>query len=376
MNPLHTSRIAIVGAGLAGLYAAYLLEQRGINDYVLLEARDVLGGRIASVSPDSNATLSGASGAFDLGPSWFWPGFQHALGALVESLGLTSFAQFETGDMIVERSVSAPPVRMQGFVNAPPSMRLNGGMKALIEALRQHVNPERIITGQTVRRLAISDKTVELNCEAEDGRMNKWRAEHLLLAVPPRLAEQSIAFSPSLPVDLARQWHETATWMAPHAKYIALYSTPFWRQQNLSGEARSLLGPLGEIHDASHPDGHAALFGFFSLPAQVRESVGQDVLRQHCRTQLARLFGPQAASPVADFIKDWASEPLTTTPADHQPSEHHSMPPPVTTGEGPWRYRLTGIASEWGPQFSGYLAGAVEAAANGIAGLPDAVIKH
>ncbi|MFP3442593.1 NAD(P)-binding protein, partial [Pantoea sp. SIMBA_133] len=31
---MHTSRIAIIGAGLAGLYAAYLLEQRGISDYV------------------------------------------------------------------------------------------------------------------------------------------------------------------------------------------------------------------------------------------------------------------------------------------------------------------------------------------------------
>lgn len=35
---MHTARIAIVGAGLAGLYAAYLLEQRGITDYVVLGA--------------------------------------------------------------------------------------------------------------------------------------------------------------------------------------------------------------------------------------------------------------------------------------------------------------------------------------------------
>ena len=45
---MQAARIAIVGAGLAGLYAAFLLEQQGIKDYVLLEARDTLGGRIAS----------------------------------------------------------------------------------------------------------------------------------------------------------------------------------------------------------------------------------------------------------------------------------------------------------------------------------------
>ncbi|MEG0001042.1 NAD(P)-binding protein, partial [Comamonas sp.] len=40
-----------MGGGRAGLYAAYLLEQRDIHDYVLLEARPTWGGRIASHSP-------------------------------------------------------------------------------------------------------------------------------------------------------------------------------------------------------------------------------------------------------------------------------------------------------------------------------------
>lgn len=366
---MHSSRIAIVGAGLAGLYAAYLLEQRGVNDYVLLEARNELGGRIKSVKPDGSALTGESSEAFDLGPSWFWPGFQHALGALVESLGLSSFAQFESGEMVVERVPNAPVMRMQGFVNSPPSMRLNGGMRTLIEALRQHVGSERIVTGQVVCQLAASDDAIELQCEGRDGRVQTRRAKHVLLAVPPRLAQQRIVFLPSLPYALLRQWQRTATWMAPHAKYVAVYSTPFWREHYLSGEARSLLGPLGEIHDASHPDGHGALFGFFSLPVQERERVDQETLRYQCRAQLVRLFGPQAASPVADFIKDWANEPLTATPADRQPSEHNGTAPPATVGEGPWQHRLTGIASEWGLHYSGYLAGAIEAAENGVAGL-------
>ena len=40
-----TARIAIIGGGLSGLYAAALLEQHGIQDYVLLEARETFGGR-------------------------------------------------------------------------------------------------------------------------------------------------------------------------------------------------------------------------------------------------------------------------------------------------------------------------------------------
>ena len=45
-------RVAIIGGGLAGLSAAAQLAAVGITDYVLLEARDRLGGRILSVSAD------------------------------------------------------------------------------------------------------------------------------------------------------------------------------------------------------------------------------------------------------------------------------------------------------------------------------------
>ena len=90
---MHTVRIAVVGGGLSGLYAAYLLERQGITDYVLLEGREVLGGRIASIDATGQAvthTTANTDGIdrFDLGPTWFWPGYQRELDRLVEALGL------------------------------------------------------------------------------------------------------------------------------------------------------------------------------------------------------------------------------------------------------------------------------------------------
>ena len=151
--------IAIIGGGLSGLYAAFLLEQRGI-DYILLEARDRLGGRIAVAksSVDQHASSHSvenkkSNDGFDLGPSWFWPDYQPQLSSLIETLNLPRFAQFEDGDMMVERAANELPIRTQGYQSSPPSMRLVGGMAALIDALYARLNPTRIITGQIVKRV-------------------------------------------------------------------------------------------------------------------------------------------------------------------------------------------------------------------------------
>lgn len=369
---MQTARITIIGAGLSGLYAAYLLESLGIRDYVLLEARDTLGGRIASASASGQAgsDMADAIDRFDLGATWFWPGYQRELHRLVDELGLERFEQFETGDMVVERSPDKPPTRMRGYVNAPTSMRLVGGMGALVDALYRRLDATRVVTGQKVRRLRSADQHVELDSKDATGRVTTWRVEHVLLAMPPRLVENTIAFEPALPQELAQRWRATATWMAPHAKYIAIYDAPFWREEGLSGEARSARGPLGEIHDASMPGGSAALFGFFGVPARVRKNVSEDVLRMHCRAQLTRLFGPQAAAPRAEVIKDWAQDPYTATAADLDTAGLHAEAPATTAASDPWRGRLTGIASEWSPQFPGYVAGAVEAAGLAIQALP------
>ncbi|AFQ51136.1 amine oxidase [Burkholderia sp. A9] len=371
---MHKTRIAIVGGGLSGLYAAFMLEESGIRDYVLLEARDSFGGRIASIEGHaaSDQAVDGSGfDRFDLGPTWFWPMVQPQLERLVSRLGLSTFEQHEVGDMMVERTPDAAPLRMQGYANSPISMRLIGGMGALTDAVRARVDASRTIAGQKVRHARSIGAHVELTCVDARNEVSTWCVEHVLLAVPPRLAEDTIEFTPPLPPGLALQWRMTPTWMAPHAKYVAIYGSAFWREQGLSGEARSARGPLGEIHDASMPGGSAALFGFFSVPASLRKRVPDEMLRMHCRAQLARLFGARAATPRTDVIKDWAIDPCTAAAADLEQPRDHGMAPRATAASGVWSSRLTGIASEWSKQFPGYVAGAVEAASVGVRTLLD-----
>jgi monoamine oxidase len=362
------ARIAIVGGGLAGLVAARRLLQQGVRDVVLLEARTTLGGRILSVdAAGSRADMAeSALDRFDLGPSWFWPALQPQLDQLVSELGLQRFGQFEDGDLLVERSTQTPPLRTQAYASEPPSMRLAGGTGALVAALHARLDPAIVRSGQTVRRLRREAARVELTVDDTAGRPTVWHVKQVLLALPPRLAATGLQFEPSLPSELARRWRATPTWMASHAKFVAVYDTPFWREQALSGSARSSVGPMGEIHDVSMPGGHAALFGFLGVPARVRRQVTDEVLRAHCRAQLARLFGERAGTPVGEALKDWAADPLTATDDDQDAAGHHAAAPSRSADAGAWQGRLVGIGSEWSLQFPGYLAGAVDAAERGL----------
>ncbi|TNB81502.1 amine oxidase [Pseudomonas sp. Fig-3] len=368
---MQKARIAIIGAGLSGLFAAYVLQKKGITDYVILEARDVPGGRIVSVplfpeSPKMSAGQPGTADRFDLGPSWFWPGYQRQLDQLVDELGLHRFAQHETGETVLERSHDTPAVRVRGYVNSPPSMRLVGGMGALIDALSDQLDSKRVLTGQVVRNVRRTAHRVEVDSTDSADQLTTWSVEQVFLAMPPRLAQATIDFSPALPPELSLSWQATATWMAPHAKYFAIFDRPFWREQGLSGEGRSGVGPLVEIHDASIPLGSAALFGFIGVPATLRKTLPDSDLRALCRAQLVRMFGSQAGTAKAEFLKDWAAEPFTAIAADLMGASQHAVAPAATADSGPWRGCLVGIGSEWSLQFPGYVAGAIDAVSRGI----------
>lgn len=342
--------LIIVGAGLAGLALARAMTSQG-GDVVVLEARPRIGGRVLSHRT--------AAGCYDLGPAWIWPTLQPRIARLVEAVGLGVYAQAEAGEFIYQDSQGRVQRLANGFPQEPPSMRVRGGIEALIAALGGQYKTDTIRLQTQVRRVGLHDQGVDVSADGPEGPIT-LRARRVALALPPRLLG-GIDLLPPIPAALWKRLNEVPTWMAGHAKAFVIYDRPHWREASLSGSAISQCGPLAEIHDASLPAAsEAALFGFFGWDARQRQ-IHRATLQDQVVAQLRRLFGPAAGAPREVLIQDWAIEPLTSTAADGLAGGAHPDYRPISLPE-PWNTRLQLSGSETAPEFAGYLEGALASA--------------
>jgi len=342
--------LIVIGAGLSGLALAREATERGA-EVVVLEARARIGGRVLSHRT--------ASGAYDLGPAWVWPSIQPRIARTVQAAGLVLTEQAEAGGFVYQDQTGRIQCLPHGFAQEPPSMRITGGIAALVEAVVAGLAPGVVRLEYAVRRIALTETGVAVTAESPAGPVT-LHAARAALALPPRLIG-GIEIVPALPRSVGAALAAVPGWMAGQAKALALYDRPFWREAGLSGSVFSQAGPLGELHDASLPGAaEAALFGFFSWPSALR-AARRAALPELVARQLGTLFGAEAARPREVIIQDWATETFTATEADHANDNAHPDYRPIAL-PAPWGERITLAGAEMAPEFGGYLEGALTAA--------------
>lgn len=338
--------ILIIGGGLAGLALAHQLNASG-RDWQLIEARERWGGRI------KRHLYKGAS--YDLGPSWFWPG-QPRIDAWLKRFNLSRFEQAYRGDLIYQDE-QGDIHRGRGFASMQGSWRVTGGLSALIDALVSDLPSARLHLSSAALNIERSENVIRV--ETKTG--TQIEAKQVVLALPPRLVK-NFSFSPALDQAVMNAAESIPTWMAGHAKAIAIYKTPFWTTAGLSGDAQSRHGPLAQIHDASpiHGEG-AALFGFLATPPGHRHAESE-TLKLKILDQLTALFGAEAREPDTLILQDWAFEPETAIDLDQQPLFHHPRYGRPEALTGLWNNQLHFGSTEMASQFGGYVEGALEIA--------------
>lgn len=352
--------VLVVGGGLSGIHAAYQLSQLGLS-YLIVEARDRLGGRIVSSHADTSV-YNGSKPSFDLGPSWFWPG-QPLIAHLINELELSEkiFLQYAQGAGLYQRADHQVFKGVNG-ISMEGSYRLKGGIGSLIYHMSKALSDESIRLNSRVSQI----RTVEENhiettlVEPQAHSLQvKIHSRFVILAMPPRLVVQDIDFSPALSKKLEQQLLDLPTWMSNQAKVVIQYPQAFWKKLGLSGDVFSDIGPLREIHDAS-VENHAALCGFIGWKMNNRKD--ELSLSQAITDQLTALFGDQAQYYDRIIIKDWAQESYSASEKDLQ---HNTPQHGLGLNDGD-RELITNVfcagaeTASNGGRNNGYLEGAIE----------------
>lgn len=388
--------VAIIGGGLCGLALAHSLHARRV-DFQLFEARDRLGGRVKGADgPDGTRA--------DLGATWFWPETQPAMARLVADLALPTLAQPDDGQVLVLSDPNQPPQpqtvmndflpHVDGDAEGRPiapagrlhggARRLEGGMSALIESFstplpRERLHLQTVLTevhdqGDHVRLVFRPDRSGLQNPLASEGSgpgdaEPVWTvlARRVVLALPPRLVAQGVAFDPPLPPPVAEALAEVPTWMATAAKAVLFTTRPVWREAGLTGNAWSthVQSVLAEVFDASacptDPEG-GALAGFFALDSGQRRTF-ERAMPLLLDSQVMSLFGP--CPPAQPWVwQDWSREAYTCSSADlaeEKSPPRHPEPSPLLLAPH-WAGKLHFGGSETGRRAPGYLEGALSAA--------------
>jgi monoamine oxidase len=190
--------------------------------------------------------------------------------------------------------------------------RFHGGSQRIAELLAAELGEERLRLGAPVRRIVYGEEGVIVHADGPSGDPAglALRARRAIVAVPPTLAGR-ISYDPPLP---ARR--DQLTQRMPQGtviKTMALYEEPFWRQEGLSGQATSDVGPARVVFDNSPPEGSpGVLLGF--LEGRLARQWGARAAAERREAVLAghaRLFGARAASPERFIERVWAEEEWT-----------------------------------------------------------------
>lgn len=346
--------VAIIGGGLSGLALANSLHAHHC-DWTLFEARPRLGGRVLSVPRADGGPR------VDLGPSWFWPGTQPRLAALIAQLGLATLEQHDSGTVLRldDPDKSAEPVAFPDAHGG--ARRLAGGMATLTDALARKLPTERLRHGHALIRVDDHGNHVAL-VFAHAGDEVIVHARRVVLALPPRLAAR-VEFMPPLDESLRAALAATPTWMADRAKVVIAYPRAHWREAGHAGNAfvTHEQAVIGEIYDACEGK-HAALGGFLALTPPLRAAF-RDGLPMLLDNQMVQVFGP-ALEGGAQHYQDWAVEEFTCAPRDQTPADPaaHLVQGHPLLRRPAWQGRLLFGGSESAAVGAGYLEGALDAA--------------
>jgi monoamine oxidase len=184
--------------------------------------------------------------------------------------------------------------------------RIVGGSQLVSLKLAEPLGTS-VVLSTPVRRIEQADSVVTVT---SDDPATSWTAKHAIVAVPPPLAVE-IEWQPLLPAahDTVRRRMALGTL----AKCQAVYVSPFWEYEGLSGFAIKQSGTVKEMFDNSPPGKTpGVLNGFVGGHAwRAWQRLTDMERREAVLADFVEAFGVAAAKPLDYIEQDWTRERWT-----------------------------------------------------------------
>jgi monoamine oxidase len=358
--PINRRAIVVIGAGLSGLTCALELSKRISNPDIcvtIIEARDRVGGRIYSKC------------GIDLGAAWSWTSNDDELLRLAKALGVHTQHQYQSGHTLAQSQTGAVSIIGSGIGPAGDgSIRFFSNTSNITSALETvlqsstNIQVQIIFNNQVTKIVQIDATPQQILIETIDnstGEKNNYISQAVVIAAPPRVIMSKISFDPDLPSKKRYAMERTPTWMHDTGKVAFIYSVPFWRKKGFSGTVFSHKGPLRQVWDNSSSDGSVYALCGFVFGEDLRYLRDEASLKSSpIISQMASLFGSEAAEPSQLVFKSWLTDEYTAAMVSDLASLGESLPFGSPEVRSPY-VNIVFAGTETAPGEHGHMNGAV-----------------
>lgn len=370
---MENADVIIIGAGAAGLMAAYELSKAG-KQVVVLEARSRVGGRIHTLDDDlhtelgaefihgdlpvtlrllkeANIDLQPASGemwhSYDGKFSKNTEQFEHwdllikKLSQLEKDISIGDFLQRDFGDekyttlrAWVTRFVSgydtANPFKASAFAlrrewqseDDDAQHRVKGGYSKMINYLinTSEQNGARFYLNTIAKHIHWTHGQVEVITSGKES----FKAKQLIIALPLGVLKAGPSERASITISPSVDKYKNAVnqiGFGSVAKVLLQFKTPFWENESITGADLSNMGFIlsGEAIPTwwtQHPLSSALLTGWLGgPPAERKKGISNNELLEESLISLSRIFNVNIDNLrndlVASYVVNWTIDPFT-----------------------------------------------------------------
>ena len=295
--------VLIIGAGPAGMAAAHLLSQRGVN-YQVLEASTTYGGRIKHNTSFSNFPIS-------LGGEWI-----HVANTILPEIINDSTVNITTQTQGYNNSDLVQYWDGNTLINTTIGASDSGGDLKFVGSswlgfFESYVLPNvqnRIIYNSPVTAIDYTSDEVLVTTSTNE----TYTADKVIVTVPVKILQNgNISFSPELPNNKLQAINDVKVWSG--FKTFIKFSTQFYGAYLALPDSETSEGQR-IYYDAAYAQNTTDnILGLFSVgqQAELYQSFSGDAQRDYILNELDTIFGNHMANNnyIDHIVQNWNAEP-------------------------------------------------------------------